>query len=69
MKTVEMRAQTDDQLLTKVQELKKENMHLRFQVATGGQIKTSRVREIKKSIAMIKTILVERKLKGRKGNA
>jgi large subunit ribosomal protein L29 len=64
MKTVEIRSQTNDQLTSKINELKKENMNLRFQVATGGQIKTSRVREIKRSIAQIKTVLAERKRQG-----
>ena len=48
--------QLDDQLL----KLKKEQFNLRFQKATGQLEKTSRVREVRRDIARIKTIAAEK---------
>lgn len=47
--------QTDDQLATQLSELKREQFNLRFQAATGQLEKPSRVREVRKTIARIKT--------------
>jgi large subunit ribosomal protein L29 len=46
---------TDDQLSTQLSELKREQFNLRFQAATGQLEKPSRVREVRKTIARIKT--------------
>lgn len=43
--------------------LKKELFNLRFQLATGQLENPMRIREVKKSIAQIKTILREAELK------
>lgn len=51
-------------LLAKVEEYKKELFGLRFQQATGQLENTARIREVRKSIARIKTIMRERELNG-----
>ncbi|HBM75559.1 MAG TPA: 50S ribosomal protein L29 [Clostridiaceae bacterium] len=47
----------------KVDELKHELFNLRFQLATGQLENPMRIREVKKSIAQIKTIIREKELK------
>lgn len=46
---------TDDQLASQLSELKREQFNLRFQSATNQLEKPSRVREVRRSIARIKT--------------
>lgn len=60
MKVQEIRELDNAALLDKVEELKKELFGLRFQHATGQLENTARLREVRKSIARIKTILTER---------
>ncbi|AZN71939.1 50S ribosomal protein L29 [Georhizobium profundi] len=56
MKSTDVRALSADQLNDELAKLKKEQFNLRFQRATGQLEKTSRVREIRRDIARIKTI-------------
>ena len=56
----DMRRSTPDQLRDQLTELKKEQFNLRFQKATGQLEKTSRVRQIRREIARIETILGEK---------
>ncbi|MGW9230936.1 50S ribosomal protein L29 [Pseudorhizobium sp. NPDC055634] len=56
MKAEEVRALTADQLKDKLAELKKEQFNLRFQKATGQLEKSSRINEVRKDIARVKTI-------------
>jgi large subunit ribosomal protein L29 len=51
---------TDDQLATQLSELKREAFNLRFQAATNQLEKPSRVKEVRRTIARIKTIQTER---------
>jgi len=51
---------TDDQLSTQLGELKREQFNLRFQSATNQLEKPSRVREVRRTIARIKTLQVAR---------
>ena len=51
---------TDDQLQTQLAELKREQFNLRFQSATNQLEKPSRVREVRRTIAQIKTLQNER---------
>jgi large subunit ribosomal protein L29 len=51
---------TDDQLSTQLSELKREQFNLRFQSATGQLEKPSRVREVRRTIARIKTAQTQR---------
>jgi large subunit ribosomal protein L29 len=59
MKASEFRARTGDQLREQLLQLKKEQFNLRFQKATGQLENTARVREVRRDIARIKTILAE----------
>ena len=52
--------QSDDQLLESLGQLKKEAFNLRFQAATNQLEKPSRVREVRKDIARIKTMQAQR---------
>jgi large subunit ribosomal protein L29 len=63
MKTDKMRDMSINELDQKFVELKGELFNLRFQMATGQLENPMRVRDVKKSIARIKTILREKELK------
>jgi large subunit ribosomal protein L29 len=52
----DLSVKTDDQLATQLTDLKKEQFNLRFQSATNQLEKPSRVREVRRTIARIKTI-------------
>ncbi|AJD40933.1 MULTISPECIES: 50S ribosomal protein L29 [Rhizobium] len=56
MKAEEVRGLTADQLKDKLANLKKEQFNLRFQKATGQLEKSSRINEVRKDIARVKTI-------------
>lgn len=60
MKPSELRDKTPDQLDDELVKLKKEQFNLRFQAATGQLENTARVRQIKRDIARVKTILAEK---------
>jgi large subunit ribosomal protein L29 len=51
---------SDDQLAERLGELKREQFNLRFQAATNQLEKPSRVREVRRTIAQIKTLQTER---------
>ena len=51
---------TDDQLATQLSELKREQFNLRFQSATNQLEKPARVKEVRRTIARIKTIQTAR---------
>ena len=55
MKADAMRDMSIDQIEDEVDKLKKEQFNLRFQRATGQLANTSRVREVRRDIARIKT--------------
>jgi large subunit ribosomal protein L29 len=57
MKAGDLRVKTEDQLREQLLQLKKEQFNLRFQRATGQLENTARVREVRRDIARIKTIL------------
>jgi large subunit ribosomal protein L29 len=57
MKATDLRGKTRDQLAEQLLQLKKEQFNLRFQRATGQLENTARVREVRRDIARIKTIL------------
>ena len=56
MKASDVRALSADQLKDELAKLKKEQFNLRFQKATGQLEKSSRINEVRKDIARIKTI-------------
>ncbi len=56
LKPDDLRAMTLDQLDDELIKLKKEQFNLRFQRATGQLANTTRVREVRRDIARIKTV-------------
>ncbi|MBM7557825.1 50S ribosomal protein L29 [Halanaerobacter jeridensis] len=62
MKANELRKMTSEELEHKLSELKDELFNLRFQNATVQLENPIRIREVKKTIARVKTILNERDL-------
>ncbi|MGE4344067.1 MAG: 50S ribosomal protein L29 [Geoalkalibacter sp.] len=62
MKATELREMNLDELDLKNQELNKELFNLRFQMHTGHLENTSRLSQVRKDIARIKTIMVEKKV-------
>lgn len=63
MKAKDIRELSTKELEEKVGELKEELFNLRFQLATGQLENPMRIREVRKSIAKVKTIVRERELK------
>lgn len=63
MKAKDLREMTVDELEKQLVSLKEELFNLRFQLATGQLDNPMRVRDVRKSIARIKTILHEQQLK------
>jgi len=61
MTIADLRQKSDDELKTQLLDLRKEQFNLRFQAASGQLENTAQVREIRRNIARIKTLLTERK--------
>jgi large subunit ribosomal protein L29 len=59
-KTGDLKTQTPDQLTDRLLGLKKEQFNLRFQKASGQLENTARVRQVRREIATIRTLLGER---------
>lgn len=59
MKVAELRSKSVDQLKEQLAESKRELMNLRFQKATGELEKTSRIREVRRTVAKVKTLLTQ----------
>ena len=59
MKVADLRSKSSDQLRDQLKQLKKEQFNLRFQQATGQLEKTARVKEVRRDIARVKTLLAE----------
>ena len=64
MKNNEIRELTTEEITKKIEEYKEELFNLRLSQATGNLEKPSRIRELRKLVARMKTILRERELKG-----
>ncbi|MBQ4342513.1 MAG: 50S ribosomal protein L29 [Erysipelotrichaceae bacterium] len=62
MNVKEIRAKSNAELLKEIDSLKEELFNLRFQQATGQLDNPARMREVKKTIARIKTVITEREL-------
>jgi large subunit ribosomal protein L29 len=60
MKPADLRTRTDDELTEQLDTLARESFNLRFQRANGQLENTSRVRQVRRDIARIKTVLGER---------
>lgn len=60
MNATEARDMTPDELKDRLLQLKREQFNLRFQKASGQLEKMSRIGEVRRDIARIKTILGEK---------
>jgi large subunit ribosomal protein L29 len=60
VKAKDVRLKTEDQLKAELIDLKKEQFNLRFQAASGQLENTARVREVRRTIATMKTLLAEK---------
>jgi len=63
MKPAEVRAMSDEELKSRLLELKKEQFNLRFQKAAGQLENTTRIRQVRRDIARIKTEMTARRKK------
>lgn len=64
MKIDEIREMTSDQRDDAFAALKKEQLNLRFQRVSGQLEKTARIREVRRTLARIKTVMTAEKAKG-----
>ena len=61
MKAADVKQKTSDELADQLGSLRREALNLRFQRATGQLESTSRVREVRRDIARILTVLNQRR--------
>lgn len=59
---IEIRSLDTTAINSKIDDLKTELFNLRFQLATGQLENTARIRQVKKDIARMKTIIREKEL-------
>ena len=64
MKTNEIRKLSTEEINKKIAESKEELFNLRIKQATGSLENPSRIRELRKTVARLKTILREREIEG-----
>ena len=62
MKNKDIRELTSEEITKKIEEINEELFNLRFSQATGNLEKPSRINELRKSVARMKTILREREM-------
>lgn len=67
MKAKDIRELTTAEIEQNVKSLKEELFNLRFQLATGQLENTARLREVRKSIARMKTVIRQRELEVNNG--
>lgn len=60
MKANELRKMSTEELVQQERKLKEELFNLRFQAATGQLVDTNKLKECKRDIARVKTLLTER---------
>ncbi|HHT62305.1 MAG: 50S ribosomal protein L29 [Bacillota bacterium] len=63
MKTKEIRDLTTEELIKKVADLKGELFNLRFRLATGQLDNPMTIKDVKRTIARVQTVIRERELK------
>ncbi len=68
MTNKEIRELTNEEITKKIEEYREELFNLRFSQATGNLEKPSRINELRKLVARMKTILRERELEVKEGN-
>lgn len=59
-KIADVRGKTPDELKAMLLDLRKEQFNLRFQRATGQLEAVARIRQVRRDIARVKTVLTER---------
>ena len=64
MKVEEIRDLTEDNIRAEIDGAREELMNLRFQQSTGELLDTSRIREVRRSVARMQTILNEKAREG-----
>jgi large subunit ribosomal protein L29 len=64
MKTNDIRKLSTEEINKKIAESKEELFNLRMKQATGSLENPSRIRELRKTVARLKTILREREIEG-----
>ncbi len=64
MKAADVRVKSHDELISELVALKKEAFNLRFQAASGQLENTARVRQVRRDIARIQTVLNATAAKG-----
>ena len=57
----DLRQKSDDELIDDLKKLKREQLNLRFQRSSGQLEATSRVRQVRRDIARINTVMTERR--------
>ena len=62
MKADEMRDMSDDELLDRVNELKESIFRMRFKLALGNNDVVTNLRQQKKDLARVKTLIREREI-------
>ena len=62
MKINDIRKLTDEEITKQIESDKEELFNLRFNQATGNLEKPSRINELRKQVARLKTVLREREL-------
>ncbi len=65
MKIDNTRGMTEDELKVSLLSLKKEAFNLRFQQAIGQLENTSRMREVRRDIARVKTVMTDQRRSAR----
>ena len=66
MRTSEIRLMSDEELRAKEEELRKTLFNLRIQKATGQLTNTALIKQTKRDLARVLTVIRERELKGKK---
>ena len=62
MTNKEIRELSNEEILSKIEEAKEELFNLRFQQATGNLDKPSKIKDLRHTVARLKTVLREREL-------
>ena len=65
MKAADVKQKSNDELAEQLIDLRKESFNLRFQRASGQLENTGRVRQVRRDIARVKTIIKERSMGGK----
>ncbi len=67
MEKQDLKTRTPDELVKMLGDLRKEQMNLRFQKSAGQLESTARIREVRRTIARVKTFLSAAKTGGKQG--